>query len=156
MNNDGFCQCGCGGKTQLAVKNDASRGQLKGQPKHFIRGHAIRGAAYKNIYKKIDKSTGCWAWQGNKIPGDYGVLKIDGKRILAHRLSWQLQNGLIPPGMFVCHKCDNPSCINPDHLFIGTQKDNMEDCKSKGRNSPPPQNNARGPSGKFISLDMGR
>lgn len=87
---------------------------------------------------KINEETGCWEWQGCKRSG-YGRTIIgsrtDGTRRTecTHRISYMLNYGEIPKGMEVCHKCDNPSCINPDHLFLGTYKDNAMDCLNKGR-----------------------
>lgn len=79
----------------------------------------------------------CWEWQGAKSPGshNYGKLSAWGEQasIYAHRVVWELENGQIPEGMFVCHTCDNPPCCNPDHLFLGTPKDNVQDAISKGR-----------------------
>lgn len=65
----------------------------------------------------------------------YGVTWSSGKVVLAHRLSWQQRNGEIPSGMCVLHRCDTPLCVNPDHLFLGTKKDNTNDMKAKGRAS---------------------
>lgn len=77
----------------------------------------------------------CWIWNFRKNEDGYGELFVDGKKQKAHRISYQLFKGDIPKGLFVLHKCDNPSCINPDHLFLGTNADNMNDMKLKGRAS---------------------
>ena len=66
-------------------------------------------------------------------PEGYGRLRVDGKKVLAHRASYEEFNGVITDGLLVCHVCDTPSCINPDHLFLGTNKDNYTDSVNKGR-----------------------
>lgn len=72
----------------------------------------------------------CIEWSGRRMPSGYG--RVGGQRY-AHRVAWESAHGPIPQGMSVLHRCDNPSCINIEHLFIGTQRDNMADCVSKGR-----------------------
>lgn len=84
---------------------------------------------------EIDKKTGCWVWSGKRIKGKYGAVKSNGTAHVAHRLSYEMFVGPIPEGMLVCHHCDNPPCINPDHLFVGSHSDNMKDCFAKGRQS---------------------
>ena len=75
---------------------------------------------------------GCHIWD-NYLDNGYGQVWFQEKLHLAHRLIYEFKNGSIPKGVMVCHVCDTPSCVNPDHLFLGTQKDNMGDCVSKGR-----------------------
>jgi len=97
----------------------------------------------KRILTMIQRQpNGCWNWTGltckdrkvntRRFMG-YGILKFKSKRYLAHRFSWETFRGIIPEGKMVCHGCDNPRCVNPDHLFIGTAKTNMGDCVSKKR-----------------------
>ena len=83
----------------------------------------------------IDKNTGCKIWYGTRNLKGYGNFMLGGSKILVHRLVWILYKGDIPPDHDVCHTCDNPSCINIDHLFVGTRKDNMHDASIKGRMS---------------------
>lgn len=82
---------------------------------------------------KVKKSTKCWEWTASKDGFGYGMFSLYGKRQGAHRASWQIFKGQIPKKMYVLHKCDNPSCVRPGHLFIGTQKENVKDAVSKGR-----------------------
>ena len=82
--------------------------------------------------KLLRKDTGCVEYTGAKSNG-YGRVKRSGKLLLAHRYAWELERGRIPDGMFVCHTCDNPPCCNIDHLFIGTNSDNMKDAYNKNR-----------------------
>jgi len=84
----------------------------------------------------VNDCTGCWNWNGFKSGGKYGgyaMIKVDGKNMLATRVSYSEFNGAIPDGLFVLHKCDDPSCINPSHLFAGTQSENMIDMHKKSR-----------------------
>lgn len=76
----------------------------------------------------------CLNWSGSKNQRGYGWISLShNTKIKAHRLAWIIAFGNIPEGMWVLHKCDNPSCVLPDHLFLGNRQDNVDDCKSKGR-----------------------
>lgn len=87
----------------------------------------------ERLLSKIEKKeNGCWEWTGALRVG-YGVIKFEKKSLSTHRASYEIFIGPIEDGLFVCHKCDNRKCINPEHLWLGTQKDNMQDCLSKGR-----------------------
>lgn len=87
----------------------------------------------KKFYEKTRRSGSCVIWVGCINKSGYGRVRRSGFTYDAHRFSWIINNGPIPKGLFVCHKCDNPPCVNIDHLFLGTNKDNMIDCASKGR-----------------------
>lgn len=83
---------------------------------------------------RINDITDCWEWIGGKNDDGYGNFYVKGKGILkAHKISYIIHIGDIPEGMCVCHHCDNPSCVNPYHLFLGTRKDNMQDMSEKKR-----------------------
>lgn len=87
--------------------------------------------------------SGCWVFMGATNGFGYGIVGTGGRGApndRAHRITYRHFCGEIPSGMFVCHRCDVPSCCNPDHLFLGTNQDNVRDMISKGRNSPPPRN----------------
>jgi hypothetical protein len=77
--------------------------------------------------------SGCWLWLGAVIPDGYGSTKVDNKAILAHRRSWVIHRGPIPPDAHVLHRCDNRLCVNPDHLFLGDNLINVADKMAKGR-----------------------
>lgn len=88
------------------------------------------------FWSRVEKTDSCWLWKGQKSPLGYGKIGEGGtspRNILAHRLSWEYANGPIADGLCVLHKCDNPPCVNPDHLFLGTMTDNMADKVSKNR-----------------------
>ena len=85
------------------------------------------------FWDKVDKTGECWIWTASKNKKGYGRFGFGSRAQLAHRVSWLLSNGEIPDGMLACHTCDNPPCVNPSHLWLGTQKDNVVDMSSKGR-----------------------
>ena len=101
---------------------------------------AIHGTLEQRFWPRVCKTKGCWLWTGSQVKG-YGVLRLQGKQkeliglsyVRAHRFSWELHFGTIFKSISVLHKCDVPSCVNPKHLFLGTQTDNIRDMDAKGR-----------------------
>lgn len=79
---------------------------------------------------------GCHEWTGKRYSNGYGAMMVNKRWCLSHRVAWELQHGAIPKGMCICHRCDNPCCVNVSHLFMGTAKDNAADMRSKGRGRP--------------------
>jgi hypothetical protein len=84
-------------------------------------------------YVAPEPLTGCWLWAGSSHWDGYGQLNVNGVPVKTHRLSWELHRGPIPDGMCICHRCDFPPCVNPDHLFLGTFEDNARDMVNKNR-----------------------
>ena len=101
-----------------------------------------------------EPNSGCWLWNRYTTRLGYGQCWNDGGSKLIHRIAYELFIGPIPVGMDVCHKCDVPSCVNPDHLFIGTHADNMADKKSKGRVRVPCPLGSNHPNSKLTEADV--
>src|SRR6266702_402450 len=100
----------------------------------------IKQSLEERFWIHVDKTENCWKWVGSLSASGYGRIKDKGKLLRSHRVSWEIHNGPIPDGFFVCHSCDIRSCVRPDHLFLGTHQENMDDMKSKRRMKIPEQN----------------
>lgn len=85
------------------------------------------------ILENISEEGGCWEWNKSRLPQGYGTVTVDSKTWRAHRYSFYIFNGYLDPDLAVMHTCDNPPCVNPDHLRQGTRQDNSNDMKAKGR-----------------------
>ena len=88
------------------------------------------------FFRNIEKTDSCWTWRGRIVGKGYGMIGLGGKgakQVLVHRLSYEIHKGLIPDGLVIMHKCDNPRCVNPDHLEAGTQSQNIKDAFARGR-----------------------
>lgn len=131
---------------QCKYKNCERKSRAHGYcPKHYDRfrrtgtaepGPKAAGSLESRFWRKVDKSGDCWIWTGAKMKSGYGRLRTGGVGSdvwNAHRVSYHINKGEIPDGLFVLHKCDNPSCVNPDHLFLGDHDENMRDKARKGR-----------------------
>lgn len=92
----------------------------------------VFGTAEERFWKRVQKTDTCWIWTGR--PNAYGRFRVNGKNMMATHFSWELHYGEpVPSNLLLCHKCDNPPCVRPDHLFLGTITDNMRDASVKGR-----------------------
>lgn len=136
-----LCECGCGQPAPIAKRNDTRAGQIKGQPIRFISGHQFKVRTIlppeQRFWPKVDKRgpDDCWPWLASDDGHGYGAF-WDGDRVTkASRFAYALVHGPIPDGIDILHRCDNPPCCNPAHLFAGTAKDNIQDMLSKGRYS---------------------
>lgn len=129
-----LCKCDCGNHKELNVRNlkygkTQSCGCLR-SIKNIGYDEKMRIKLLKSI--EIDEN-GCWNWKKSKHRQGYGNFPYKRKILLAHRASWILFKGDLNENVLVCHKCDNCSCVNPDHLFLGNQQDNMKDMFNKKR-----------------------
>jgi hypothetical protein len=115
--------CWCGEPVQTFTGNQP---QTK-----YCEYHTFTERFWNNVSVKSDKE--CWEWQGTKTAAGYGVIWYDNKLQYSHRIALELNNKAIPNRWHACHTCDNPSCVNPNHLYVGTPQDNMNDKVSKGR-----------------------
>jgi hypothetical protein len=113
-------------------------------PSLGARKYCSNACAWANSAKTLEEkfwprfaqdAAGCWEWAGARTKAGYGQLHHKGLALYAHRVSWELHYGPIPPNADVCHTCDRPACVRPDHLFVGSHAQNMADSKAKGRNS---------------------
>ncbi len=130
----GFCQCGCGSPTNLAARNNTKNRQKKGEPFKFLKGHNIAKIGQEQY---AEDKNGCWIWQWSMVNTGYGKMWDGSKLVLAHRWYYEQKYGPIPEGKYLCHTCDVRACVNPDHVFVGTQKDNVQDMIKKGRDNNP-------------------
>lgn len=143
-NSPSLCQCGCGKFAPFVVKTDLGKGIRKGEPRRFIYGHHFKTgdrigrwnmlSPVERFLAKVTKTDTCWLWNAGQTGEGYG--SFDQKR--AHCVAYELFVGPIAHGLFVCHHCDTPLCVRPDHLFLGTPKDNTQDALKKNRLSTKP------------------
>lgn len=128
------CICDCGNLVKNIFYKDIKRGYPKscGCKKKGIINNLPENIKNKLISSIKTSDTGCWIWQ-KALTRSYGKMKYKGKMCHSHRVSYEVFKGEISNNLLVCHSCDNPSCINPDHLFLGNYSDNMQDMVNKNR-----------------------
>jgi hypothetical protein len=98
-----------------------------------VRPSHIGRAVTDRFWEKVDRSGECWVWIGGRRPNGYGAFYVGRRKVGAHRVSYQLAFGVDPGDLDVLHRCDNPPCVRPDHLWLGTPVDNALDARAKGR-----------------------
>ncbi len=134
-----FCE-GCG--TALTWRQNDSPYQFRRRrfcsqkcalPKAVMAWRATLPSLEDRFWSHVDKTGDCWIWVAFRTPFGYGAVQVSGKKVHAHRVAYELTHGAIPVGMCVMHKCDNPPCVRPEHLCLGTASENTKDMYNKGR-----------------------
>lgn len=144
----GLCMCGCGQTTSIATSTSREKGWVRGKHLRYISGHFSTAGTTRpkqnlaeRFWGKVDRNgpihpalgTPCWVWTAGLTRFGYGKFQINRKSIHAHRVVWTLERGDIPGDLNVLHHCDNPPCVNPDHLYLGTHADNHADMMERDR-----------------------
>lgn len=127
-------------KPESAPWNAGSLARGRGREREAVEAARMSDTLLTRFWAKVRKGEGCWAWTGCRNRKGYGRIATWAGAQLAHRVSWTIHFAAIPSGMLVLHRCDNPACVRPDHLFLGTAQDNTDDMMAKERHryvSPP-------------------
>lgn len=130
----------------MSAKVIAEMKTHRGAPRAGLNGPYDEGDIEARFWARVEKTDTCWIWHGKKSGGfGYGGFMFHGKTYAAHRYSWTMHYGFVPADKNVLHKCDVPACVNPDHLYLGTQSSNMKDVWTRRRRSRMPHK----PNGEF-------
>jgi hypothetical protein len=128
MSAEGFCRCGCGQRTSISRHADATRGYEAGRPRPYVRGHNrnVGGAALaERFWEKVSKTSTCWYWTGSLDSTGYGRIQLTSRRrVMVHRLAYELLVGPVPSDLTIDHLCMERSCVNPAHMEIVTRAEN--------------------------------
>lgn len=159
---EGYCQCGCGQRTNRATMTSKRRDIVKGQYNRFVRLHHRRKiSTEQRFWSHVDKSGGpesCWPWTSSINPDGYGSFRFHTYRkswsVTAHRVAYELSKGELPAGTEICHSCNNRSCQNPAHLYAGTHTQNMHDSILAGTRYHPHDLGDDHPQAKLTSADV--
>jgi len=118
----GYCQCGCGSKTSINIRDNAKRKEVKDEPQRFIKGHVFKN----NGPDYVVAENGCWIWQKAIADTGYGTTTVDGKTVIAHIKYYEDKYGKTPPGLELDHLCRTRACVNPDHFEPVTHQVNVQ------------------------------
>jgi hypothetical protein len=158
-----LCACGCGKETKRSHSTNPRLGYVYGQLREYLRGHRPHGQisdlVITRFWSKANKTDSCWLWIPGPSCDGYGRFNYGRTFELSHRFAWKVTYGPIPEGLCVCHSCDTlyeygdrtyKLCVRPDHLFVGTHRENIMDASAKGRMHP----GERSGSTKITSTDV--
>lgn len=138
------------------TRETGTAGQIWAQSGKALPESTLQPKFQQLFWSRVNRTESCWEWSSSKDAKGYGRIRLPGRRahFRAHRIAFFLSTGVDPRDLLVCHTCDNPSCVRPDHLFLGTIADNVSDMMAKGRNTPTGISGAQNPSAVLSESDV--